>query len=168
MIHRSMRAFKEGFRSIRPKVKFQYVRKVEDLEEDIYFSAFYRSVVGSHLTEGTVNTYFKQRYSQSYLAYTYWNWEKFYEDMLARILDGSFNKIRNIHNQASNSIFFHWGMGTEVIGIKINGKMPSMSSDMIFENIKDSIIDGSLDLSYLGDLSRYEIWCNRYRDGKCT
>jgi basic membrane protein A len=163
-IYRSMQAFQDGFTSIRPKAKFQYVMKEADLDEDIRFSAYYRSVVGSHLTEGTVNTYIKRRDDQVYRAYTYWNWKKFYEGMLARIMDGSFQKIRNIHNAAGNRMFFHWGMGTDVIDIEITQEMPSKSSEMIFETIKDSIIDGSLDLSYLSDMSDYETWCSRYRN----
>ncbi len=166
-IFRSMRAFEDGFKSIRPSAKIYYAKEERELDSDIMLSAYYRSVVVSHMAEGTVNTYLKQRNEKVYKAYTYWEWKKFYQGIFERLADGSFTRLRNANKAASNALFFLWGLDTEVIGIRINDSMPSPSAAMIFHRIKEDIIDGRFDLTYLRDISEYEQWCELNRSGEC-
>lgn len=162
-IYRSMCAFEAGFRSIRPKIRIQYAVSDKELDDDITMSAYYRTVVTSHFAEGTVNTYLKKKGNKAYKAYTYWQWKMFYERIFARLADGSFRKLWYTHRESNDILFFHWGLGTDVIGIHINDLMPTVSSALIFENIKTDIIEGRLELSYLGDTSKYKEWCKRHR-----
>jgi len=134
-IYRSIRAFEAGFKSIRPT---------------------------DHLTEGTVNTYLVKRDQKEYVAYTYWQWKAFYENIFARLIDGTFRKLWQSRRDTNEIFFFNWGIGTNVLGIQLNESFNHPASELIFETIKKDIIDGRLELSYLWDVSEYEEWCCKH------
>lgn len=163
-IYRAMRAFEAGYQSIRPKSVVIYASSEEALPDNITIAAYYRSVEKSHLTEGTVNTYLKKRKKKIFMAYTYWQWEKFYHQIFTHVTNGSLKKLRSSHKEARNLLFFHWGISTEVIGIRLNQALPSTASTMIFEHITSDISEGRMDIDIYSDTSGYEQWFEIYRN----
>jgi basic membrane lipoprotein Med (substrate-binding protein (PBP1-ABC) superfamily) len=161
-IYRSIRAFEAGFKSIRPTGHCQFVKEKEALQKDICLWASYRTQATDHLTEGTVNTYLVKRDQKEYVAYTYWQWKVFYENIFARLIDGTFRKLWQSRRDTNEILFFNWGIGTNVLGIQLNTPFGNPASQLIFEAIKKDIIDGRLELSYLWDVSEYEEWCRKH------
>jgi len=147
--YRAFRSFEEGLRSVQPRVKILPVYEEKDLGNQIKVAAYYGSIPKSDASGDTVNTYVKVKGSETCYAYTYWDWQRFYEKIFARLLDGSFRKLREIHKGASNMLFFHWGLSTGVIGIKTPEGLESKGASLVYEHIKKDIDAGRLDLGWL-------------------
>ncbi len=138
-IYRSIRAFEAGFKSIRPTGHCQFVKEKEALQKDICLWASYRTQATDHLTEGTVNTYLVKRDQKEYVAYTYWQWKAFYENIFARLIDGTFRKLWQSRRDTNEILFFNWGIGTNVLGIQLNTSFGNPASQLIFEAIKKTL-----------------------------
>ena len=158
-----MKAFEAGYHSIRPRAEVIYASSEAALPENITIASYYRSVEKSPITEGTVNTYLKRRKSETYMAYTYWQWEKFYHEIFTHLINGSLKKLRSNHKEARHLLFFHWGIGTEVIGIRVNEAMPSPSSAMIFDHITRDIAEGRMEIDAYSDTTGYDQWYKIHR-----
>lgn len=157
-IYRSIRAFEAGFKSIRPYGEFTFVKEIHELDDGICLWASYRTQATAHLTEGTVNTYLEGKNHEGYYAYTYWQWKVFYENIFARLLDGTFRKLWQTRRDTNEILFFNWGMGTGVLGIELNVPLKEHASKLIFSALKKDIKDQRLELSYLAHLDGYEDW----------
>lgn len=162
-IYRAMRAFEAGYKSIHPRAVIAYASSEEALPEHITFSAYYRNVEKSHLTEGTVNTYLKKKGQKVYMAYTYWEWEKFYSRIFNHLVNGSLKKLQTSQKEAGNRLFFHWGLGTEVIGITINEPLIQKTSALIMDAIGKEISEGSMEIEPFCETKDYEEWYRIYR-----
>ena len=161
-IYLSLKAFEAGYRSLRPYGEVIYAKEEENLSDEIELWASYRTQA-KHATEGTVNTYLVRRDQIKYEAYTFWQWKKFYEQIFDRLLDGSFHRLWSSHRETNDILYFNWGIGTGVIGIEMVSMLPNEGASMVFNNIKEDIIEGRIELSYLWDVTDYEDWCNKYR-----
>jgi len=162
-IFKAMRAFEAGYKSIRPTGVITYASSAETLPDRIKISAYYRSIEKSHLTEGTVNTFLKKKGEKDYMAYTYWQWEKFYTQIFTHLINGSLKRLRSNQKDAGNLLFFHWGIGTEVIGVHINEAMTSPLSELVLTNMTKDIAAGRIEVEEFCDTSDYESWFEIYR-----
>jgi len=157
-IYKAMKAIQAGYNSIKPRGLIRYFESPKAISDDISYSAYYRSVEKSYLTEGTVNTYLRKKNSEEYLGYTYWQWEKFYSQIFDYLVDGSIKKLRASQKEAGNMLFFHWGIGTKVIGIHSLTGALSKASQLIFDTIIEDVASGRMNIESFCQTSDYEEW----------
>ena len=154
---RSFKAFEEGIRSIRNSARVISAFNETDLPENVDVVAYYRDVEHTRVEEGTVYTYVKRMDEGGYMAYTYWRWPMFYQRIVARLLDGSFRRLREANKDASNMLFFNWGMDTGVIGINTPEPMGDKGRGHVYDTIKKAIETGQMSLDWI-DFSTYDSW----------
>lgn len=72
------------------------------------------------------------------LATPYWNWGVYYEEILRRILNNSFQKEYETSHKAIN---YYWGMAAGVVGLELSDQVPESVRKLAY-NLRDSICAG--------------------------